>query len=637
MKNKLSRILILISFLLSILASCEIDGEGLLDKKESGDLTEEVIFSNSQLTKEFLTKVYFEIPYGYDHPNQQYWIDGITDDGIHRPLNAWSKDIYLGSFGPTNIPAKIQRWQKCYSAIRACNKFMDKIDNVPLDPEGYISTVEVRTRLKYEARLLRALFYAELLKWYGGVPIITKVLDVDSPELYTPRANLQEMKDFIISELDAASSGLPNEYADFDKPRVNKSVAEVIKARVLLQLASPLFNSDKDAFGNATELCPWSWGNYQEERWKEAADAAKKFIDSGKHALHFSTGSRLSNNERSRITTLASRDSYGFYEYDIVYNNPQLIMWYPKKSSATNETTKFCVPHTMQKEATQSGATLPSMNFVGAFSTKNGIKIYETNEDGSYKLDNDGQFIITQRAMDDGFNPQDPYIDRDNRFYHSIYYNGIIHNKVEYEIWRSPIDGTYGREYNPTFNHTGFFLRRHNDPFKIYPNSNRTSTIQGTSTNTFPLFHYGEILLIYAEAQNEYLPDGADRSQVITVLNQFRERADMPDVTTTFSRNGWNITNKKDIREFIRNERRIELAFELHRPHDVRRWKIGEATQRLIYGQDIVKNKTTNTYTYSIEMVMRRSFELKHYLWPIPHAEISNNPNMVQNPGWEAM
>ena len=623
--------------LLWSLQSCEVDGDSLLDKTESGDLTEEIVFSNSQYTKEFLTNIYFEIPYGYDHPNQQYWIDGITDDGMHRPLNAWSKDVYLGAFGPTNIPAKIQRWQKCYSAIRACNKFMEKIDNVPLDPEGYISTVEVRTRMKFEARLLRALFYAELLKWYGGVPIITEVLDVDSPELYSQRANLQEMRDFIFSELDIASSGLPEEHAVFDKPRVTPSVAEVIKVRVLLQLASPLFNSNKDAFGNPTELCPWSWGNYSAERWKEAADAAQKFMNKGIHSLHISNGSRLTTAELGRVTTLATRDSYGFYEYDIVYQNPQLIMWFPKKSGSTNETTKFTVPHTMQSEQTQSGATLPTMNFVGSFSTRNGVQIYETNDDGSYKLDAGGQFVISTRATADGFNPQNPYENRDNRFYHSVYYNTLRHNGVEYEIWRSPADGTYGREYNQTFNHTGFFLRRHNDPFKIYPNSNRTSTISGTSTNTFPLFHYGEVLLSFAEAQNEYLADGANRSAIVDVLNQFRTRADMPDMETTFSRNGWNLASQRDMRAFIRNERRIELSFELHRPHDVRRWLIGEGTQRLIYGQDAVKDKNANTYTYSIEMVMRRVFEPKHYLWPIPQAEIANNPNMVQNPGWEAM
>jgi hypothetical protein len=617
-----------------ILPACEMEGDSLLDKKESGDLTEEIVFSTSKLTKEFLTNVYYEIPFGYDHPNQQYWIDGITDDGAHRPLNAWSKGVHLGAFGPTNIPAKIQRWQKCYSMIRACNKFMEKIESVPLDPEGYISTPEVRTRMKFEAQLLRALFYAELLKWYGGVPIITKVLDVDSPELYTPRANLQEMKDFIFSELDIASSGLPEEHADFDKPRVNPSVAEVIKCRVLLQLASPLFNSDRDAFGNPTELCPWSWGNYSADRWKEAADAAKKFMDKGKHSLHVSDGSRLTAAELRRITTPATRNSYGFYEYDIVYRNPQLIMWYPKKSGSTNETTKFCVPHTMQSEKTQSGATLPTMNFVGAFSTLNGIQIYEMNDDGSYKTDDKGEFIIRQEAIDDGFDPQNPYANRDNRFYHSVYYNGIRHNNVEYEIWRSPADGTYGREYNETFNHTGFFLRRHNDPFKVYPNTNRTSTIGGTSTNTFPLFHYGEVLLAYAEAQNEYLPENESRNGIIAVMDLFRARADMPDVTTTFARNGWDPNSKTDMRTFIRNERRIELAFELHRPHDVRRWKTGEGTQRLIYGQDVVKDKNNNTYTYGIEIIQRRAFEAKHYLWPIPQAEIANNPQMIQNPGW---
>ena len=623
--------------LLFVLPACEVEGDSLLDKQESGDLNEDIVFSEAVLTWRFLNNIYFEIPFGYDHtPNEYVWIDGITDDGMHRLLNAWSKDVYLGAFGPTNIPSRIQRWQKCYSSIRAANKFMDRIDDVPLDAT-YINNEERRSQMKHEARLLRALFYAELLKWYGGVPIITEVLEMDSPELYTPRANLQEMRDFIFSELDAASAGLPESWADGDKPRVTPSVAEVIKARVLLQLASPLFNNDKDAFGNPTELCPWSWGNYSAERWKEASDAAKKFMDKGIHALHVSTGSRLSSTELKRIGTLATRESYGFYEYDITLNNKQMIMWYPKKKNATNETTKICVPHTMHNQA-NSGGTIPTWNFAATFSTINGVQIYETNEDGSYKTGSDGMPVVTARALADGFDPQNPYVDRDNRFYHSIYYNGLKYsNGVEYEIWRSPADGTYGREYNPTFNHTGFFLRRHNDPFKIYPPSNRTSGISGSTTNAFPLFHYSEVLLVYAEALNEYLPDGASRTDVVNVMNEFRDRADMPKVAPTFEANGWNVNSKQDMRAFIRNERRIELAFELHRAHDVRRWLVGETTQRLIYGQDVIKDKTNNTYTYSVEIAQRRAFEKKHYLWPIPHAEIANNPNMVQNPGWGAL
>ncbi|MDR3218723.1 MAG: RagB/SusD family nutrient uptake outer membrane protein [Dysgonamonadaceae bacterium] len=619
--------------------ACVTEGDSLLDKQESGDLNEEKVFSDAENARKFLSNIYFEVPHGFD---QQYWMDGISDDGEHRPLNSWSKNVYLGAYGPTSIPDELQRWQSCYASIRACNKFMEKIDEVPLNTEKYIATEEIRTRLKYEARLLRAMFYAELLRWYGGVPIITEVLDVNSPELYSPRANLQEMKDFIFAECDIAASKLPARYElSTDYGRVTSAVAEALKARVLLQFASPLFNSNNDAYGSTTSLCPWSWGDYKMERWKEAADAAMDFIRNkeGIYELWVSNGSRLTSTELNRITTLATRASYGFNEVSIVTpdgGNREIIHVYGRKGGATNEVTKFCVPHTMQSEKTKSGGTLPTMNFVGAFSTLNGIQIYETDEEGSYKTDANGDFIVTDRAKADGFDPQNPYLNRDNRFYHSVYYNGVRYSSgVVYEIWRSPTDGTFGQEYNQDFNHTGFFLRKHNDPFKVYSN-NRTSTISGTTLNAFPLFRLTEVYLNFAEAQNEYLSDGADRSEIIRYLDLIRARADMPNVATTFSWNGWNLNNQKDMRNFIRNERRIELSFEIHRVHDVRRWKIGETTQRLIYRQEIIRNKTTNppTDTYSIELSSRRAFEPKHYLQPIPYSEVANNPNMIQNPGW---
>lgn len=181
---------ILLPILCYLFIGCDVESDSLLDKEESGDLNEEKVFSDAQLTKQFLTNIYIMQPYGW---NQQYWIDGVTDDGEHRPFNTWAKDVFQGSYGPTNIPKEFNFWSRCYEAIRACNKFIEKVDDSPIDLEGYTNSEEVRTRMKYEAVLLRAMFYAELLRWYGGVPIITKTLDINSPELFLPRANLQEM------------------------------------------------------------------------------------------------------------------------------------------------------------------------------------------------------------------------------------------------------------------------------------------------------------------------------------------------------------------------------------------------------------------------------------------------------------
>ena len=107
----------------------------------------------------------------------------------------------------------------------------------------------------------------------------------------------------------------------------------------------------------------------------------------------------------------------------------------------------------------------------------------------------------------------------------------------------------------------------------------------------------------------------------------------MPDVRTTFQRNGWSITSKKQMRKFIRNERTIELAFEDNRFYDIRRWKIGEETQKTIYAHDVILNDD-GKITYKIIPWERRLFQAKDHLLPIPQGEINNNENLEQNPGW---
>lgn len=144
---------------------------------------------------------------------------------------------------------------------------------------------------------------------------------------------------------------------------------------------------------------------------------------------------------------------------------------------------------------------------------------------------------------------------------------------------------------------------------------------------------YAEFILDYAEPMNEYLEDGADRSLIITQMNKLRTRAWMPNVTTTFAANGWGITNKVEMRKFIRCERAVELAFEDSRYYDIKRWKIGEQTQKTIYGQDILL-QPDGTIKYSVKVLERRVYEPKHNLFPIPQGEINNNHNLVQNPGW---
>jgi hypothetical protein len=607
-------------FLLVMWAACTKDGAGLLDRAESGDLTEDRVFSSAKYTKEFLTDIYRRIPYGWD---DNVYLDAATDDGEARPWWGWVNTVHVGAYNPTSLPDKFKRWANYYAAIRACNLFLSKIDNAPVDPEQYMNSEEVKERLKYEAVCLRALYYSELVRWYGSVPIITKVLERDSPELLSARASLAEIQQFVSDECDTAAAHLPARQTGVDFMRVTSGVAKAIKARLLLHLASSLFNS-----AAAGEASPWSWGGYDANRWKLAADAAKAVIDhkdeNGAPAYSLVVKTEAANYFGNNVTYPGSLKAMGWYNVFITRVNTEMMLAYGKKG-LTNELDKWQLPGAMQK-AGDASYTLPTYNYAACFETKDGYPVYQTDEYGVPLVDANGQFLVNPAS---GFNPQQPYANRDSRFYHSIWYNGSRFGGVTFNPWRGE-DGSFGQEFLTGYAHTGVFLRKFMDPKNVSLNN---AGVTGQTNHSFPLYRYVEALLNYAEAMNEFLPDGATRTEVIQVLNQIRLRADMPDVPTTFTRNGWSVTDQKQLRKFIRNERRIELAFEEHRYFDVRRWMIGEQTQKVVYEHDIFK-KLDGSFVYSIRVWERRVFQSRNNLLPLPQSEINNNPNMKQNPGW---
>jgi hypothetical protein len=614
--------------LLGLFYSCQKDGAGLLDQSESGVLTEARVFASAKYTKEFLTDIYRRLPYDWDN---NVYLETATDDGEARPWWGWSNSVQIGAYNPTSLPDKFKRWADYYAAIRACNLFLEKIDSVPVDPEQYMSTPVIRTRLKYEAVCLKAFYYTELVRWYGGVPIINKVLERDSPELYSKRANLQEMKDYILPMCDTAAAHLPARQLGVDFGRMTSGVAKAIKARLLLELASPLFNSATDALGTPTKLCPWSWGKYDVNRWKEAADAAKVVMDfkdetTGGIAYSLVNLTGAANYFGSNNSYPGSLKAIGWYSVFVTRGNtinPEVMLCYLKKG-LTNELDKWQLPGSMA--GGDASYTMPTYNFAACFENNLGVPIYQTDEYGQPLLDADGQFTVNPLS---GFDPQNPYVNRDSRFYHSIWYNQAKYSNVLFNTWHGE-DGSIGREYLKDYAHTGVFLRKFMDPKNT---SLSGGTVTGQTNHNFPIYRLVEMLLNFAEATNEYLADGASRTDVIAALDQIRLRADMPTVAATFAKNGWSVTDQKQMRKFIRNERRIELSFENQRFFDVRRWLIGEKTQTVAYEHDVLK-KLNGSFVYTIKVWEKRVFMPKYNLMCLPQSEINNNPNLEQNPGW---
>lgn len=212
------------------------------------------------------------------------------------------------------------------------------------------------------------------------------------------------------------------------------------------------------------------------------------------------------------------------------------------------------------------------------------------------------QDLVTSYEMADGlpadqsplFDPTDIYKNRDPRFYQTIVFPG--------DTFMGQVV-THVAPFTPT----GYALKK----YTIYdkePNSNLIGGLQ--SPTNYVVIRYADILLMYAEAQNEAV--GPDQS-VYDAVNRVRDRADMPDLKVGLS--------QTEMREAIRKERRIEFAGEGFYYNDIRRWKTAEQ----------VMNATI--YDSENNVIQKRTFNpARDYWWPIPQVERDLNPSLTQNP-----
>lgn len=219
-----------------------------------------------------------------------------------------------------------------------------------------------------------------------------------------------------------------------------------------------------------------------------------------------------------------------------------------------------------------------------------------------------------------GFDPFDPYTDRDPRLSHTIYVNGDV--LADGSILNTlPGSGTGDDITSSAENvtQTGWY-------FKKYVNDSDYATPWNCGVNLIYL-RYAEVLLTYAEASIE-LGGGSIDQSVLDAINELRGRADvnMPDVTTT---------DQTELREIVRRERLVELALEGHRLFDIRRWEIGEATAGTVKGMTYEDPLNPGTLvTVELTGYVKEFNPNKHYLWAIPFSQTELNNNLTQNPYW---
>ena len=590
--------LFLLVFLL--LTSCADD---FLETEPLTEFSEVALWDDPSLAQTFINNIYANVP---DPADRGRFSSNIVDEADYRGnTSSWNFNNGVITQDGNNRWFDIfrhRRWGDFYSNIRSCNTFLENVEKIPFD----ITLIDGKTlkdRMIGEVHFLRAYTYHEMVCMWGGVPLVEKVYGL-ADDFAAPRDTYEDCINFIVAECDLAAGLLPDDQSGANIGRATKGAALALKSRVLLYAASDLHNTNVIPGYSNPELLGYIGGD-RTARWTAAKNAAKDLIDLQMYSLYMA--------------------------------NPA-----PGDSAAQNISDYFLTKSLTQEDIWVKFFVTQSGSMTGLYSSPNGYHGWGVNAPvgdlvDDYEMDDGTRFDWNNPA-----HAAEPYKNRDQRFYATIFYEGAkwrtrssdvigldplgVLQAGKWEIWDDDLQDTvilWGidtrqgpiEDWNGSY--TGYYMRKHIDP-----------TIEAQYVRQsipYRFFRYAEILLNYAEACIELSEDAEAR----TYLNMVRTRAGQPDV----------IESGDALRTRYRNERRIELAFEEHRIHDVRRWAIGPDAYHPMLRANItyklLPDHTTATVpTITHDVFQIRSWDDKAYFMPILRGEMNKNSQLIQNPDY---
>jgi starch-binding outer membrane protein, SusD/RagB family len=562
-----------------------------LDQVPDDRITIEEVFQKKQAAEQYLANVY---SYVMDSEGNQWdanpWTTTCDEIQDSWTSHACTK-INLGVISSGNVP--FAKWAHYYKGIRSASYFINHIDGnkeiLALNGQQLID------QYKAEARCLRAWFYFCLMRQYGPVVLLgEQEVDVNAKDIQLPRSSFDECVSFVSAELDAAAAVLPNvpsrngQQSELEYGRMTKGIALAIKSRLLLYAASPLYNGNTDYAGYTnTDGKALINQTYSQAKWEAAAKAALAVIQTGLYSLYKSPGGDPVTSYRNVLLEP--------WNAETIFARPANNLWDWEN-------------HCNLRSAGGWNGMSPTQEMVDAYFMADGKTIKE-----SATYDETG-FTNGVYNM---------YLNREPRFYASITYNrsewqgGALNNPITVDLDYSGRDGK--KDGKEDYSHTGYLARKN-----LHPGSNRLTN--SFVSRPFVIIRLGEIYLNYAEALNEYDPGNTD---ILKYLNLIRERAGIP----AYGSPGLPApAGKEAMREKIRAERRIELAFETHRWFDIRRWKILEQTVNgPLHGMYV--DGDGNDF-YKRTTITNRVYRKAYYWFPVEQTELDRARQVVQAPGW---
>ena len=540
-----------------------------------------------------------------------------------------------------------------YQGINKASIFIQRVDG---NPE--LSETEKKV-WKAQARGMRALYYFHLFRLYGPIVILGEEpvdTGAELSSLLRARNTVDECVKFMTEEFDAAAKDLPARYTGVNYGRIDAGACKAYKAKILLYAASPFYNGNKDLASvknpDGTNLFP------QEEdasKWETAKAAFEDFFNEygANYALHeVYTGGKYDPYESYRqVTTgceLTSKENIFIRE-----------VWHGELNYAV----------TPYHNGYRNGYGIDgglglgtSQEMVDLFFTDKGLRIDDDPDYEDYGLNTtpSAEYYGWDEDYNDPVVPTRNYFkqntnltlkqwaNREPRFYVCVTYNGSTWLNTETTAGEVTTELYYnGNSGNAVASHdcpyTGYGMRK----------TARSSKEAGRDNHFSCNLRLAEMYLGYAET----LSATSDFDGAMEYVNKVRARAGIPEYGEGKDGNGYDRIsypkNRTDVDNRIRRERMVELCFESARFFDVRRWKIANGESDVngqgdgwVYptyhtggeGGDLhgLDYRSDPPQFFQKVVMQTRTFEPRHYLMPIPDAEVRRNPLMVQNYDWNA-
>ena len=615
---KKSYLIIALSVFGTVFTSCN---DSFVNTKPLDQLSESVVWSDPSLAEAFVTELYGGLGNGgFD----EQMLASLTDEASFTHPGRNITTITESRSNPAD-PGWINNtlgWQQMYSRIRACNVALENLKKATTFPKATVD------RLTGEAKFMRAYYYHQLVRYFGGVPLVDKTFSLADTEFLTKRSSMKDCIAFIEKECDEAAALLSGR--TMAAGRASNAAALALKSRVLLYAASDMYDANT-AKSKSSAMAAYSNPEFvayvdgsRAERWNKAKNAAKAVLDiSG-------LGSNLN------LTAPASKEAgtTNYQNIALARNGGERELIFARyfinaKTENGGRIGLFNGPNGYNNWA----GNAPIQNFIDDYEMMDGTKFSWSNEEHSSKPyeNRDPRFYAT--VMHDGTNwktrsPGNASKDPANQIQTGQYEISSGSGKVPHfglDTRKSSIEDWNG-------SYTGYYFRKFTDPNPAIVDQNTWQQIP------WPFFRYTEAVLNYVEACIELGQEGEAKEW----LNKIRFRSGMPAITESGTA----------LRDRYRNERRIEMAFEEQRYHDARRWMIAPTTlgQKVkvinIFGTlkagktvTVYKyDKSNYDYTYKVVDMdpgkENRAWLDKMYFLPIHRDEMNRNKNLVQNPGY---